>query len=151
MSISTLAVAAAAQSPSRERLRGIASMAAAVFTFSLMDATLKHLSSHYSPLQVACLRCLSSLAWLLLVIAYRRSWSTLRASQPLLHAGRSVLGIVMLGSFVYAVHRMTLAQTYSLFLAAPLLMTALVGADAGRACHLAALGRDRRRTVRECW
>jgi drug/metabolite transporter (DMT)-like permease len=61
----------------------------------------------------------------LLVIAYRRSWSTLRASQPLLHAGRSVLGIVMLGSFVYAVHRMTLAQTYSLFLAAPLLMTAL--------------------------
>jgi drug/metabolite transporter (DMT)-like permease len=31
----------------------------------------------------------------------------------------------MLASFVFAVHRLTLAQTYSLFLAAPLLMTAL--------------------------
>ena len=31
----------------------------------------------------------------------------------------------MLSAFVFAVHRLTLAQTYSLFLAAPLLMTAL--------------------------
>jgi len=31
----------------------------------------------------------------------------------------------MLVSFIYAVHRLTLAQTYSLFLAAPLLMTVL--------------------------
>jgi drug/metabolite transporter (DMT)-like permease len=100
-------------------------MAAAVFAFSIMDATLKRLSSHYGPLQVACMRCLSSVAWLLLVIGYQRSWSVLRASQPLLHIGRGVLGIVMLASFVYAVHQMTLAQTYSLFLAAPLLMTAL--------------------------
>lgn len=125
MSSSTLTVAAAARLPARERLRGIASMAAAVFTFSIMDATLKRLSSHYSPLQVACLRCLSSVAWLLLVIGYRRSWLLLRASRPLLHLGRCCLGIIMLASFVYAVHRMTLAQTYSLFLAAPLLMTAL--------------------------
>jgi drug/metabolite transporter (DMT)-like permease len=112
-------------SPTRERLRGIASMVAAVFTFSLMDATLKRLSYDYAPLQVSCMRCLSSVAWLLLVIGSRRSWSQLRATQPLLHAGRCALGICMLTSFVYAVHQMTLAQTYSLFLAAPLLMTAL--------------------------
>jgi drug/metabolite transporter (DMT)-like permease len=112
-------------SHTRERLRGIASMAAAVFTFSIMDATLKRLSSHYGPLQVSCMRCLSSVMWLLLVIASRRSWPTLRATQPLLHAGRGALGMCMLASFVYAVHRMTLAQTYSLFLVAPLLMTAL--------------------------
>ena len=120
----TLSVAAAQASP-RERLRGIASMAAAVFTFSIMDATLKRLSSHYGPLQVSCMRCLSSVIWLVFAIGYRRSWPVLRASQPLLHLGRGALGIGMLGSFVYAVHRMTLAQTYSLFLAAPLLMTAL--------------------------
>jgi len=43
----------------------------------------------------------------------------------MLHAFRGLLGITMLTSFVFAVHRLTLAQTYSLFLAAPLLMTAL--------------------------
>jgi drug/metabolite transporter (DMT)-like permease len=125
MSTSPLSIPAAVHSPTRERLRGIASMAAAVFTFSIMDATLKRLSVHYGPLQVACMRCLSSVVWLALVLGYRRSWSTLRATQPLLHLGRAVLGICMLSSFVYAVNRMTLAQTYSLFLAAPLLMTAL--------------------------
>lgn len=125
MSTSPLSFSAAVGSPTRERLRGIASMAAAVFTFSIMDATLKRLSSHYGPLQVSCMRCLSSVVWLVLVIAYRRSWSMLRAAQPLLHAGRAALGICMLASFVYAVNQMTLAQTYSLFLAAPLLMTAL--------------------------
>jgi drug/metabolite transporter (DMT)-like permease len=71
------------------------------------------------------MRCLSSLVWLVLVIGYRRSWPLLRATQPLLHVGRGALGICMLGTFVYAVNKMTLAQTYSLFLAAPLLMTAL--------------------------
>jgi drug/metabolite transporter (DMT)-like permease len=125
MSISLLSPLAAAHSPARERLRGIASMIAAVFTFSIMDATLKRLSSHYGPLQVSCMRCLSSLVWLVLVIGYRRSWPLLRATQPLLHLGRGALGICMLGTFVYAVNKMTLAQTYSLFLAAPLLMTAL--------------------------
>jgi len=62
---------------------------------------------------------------LLVTIAWQRSWTNLRATMPLLHLGRGALGVVMLASFVYAVHRLTLAQTYSLFLAAPLLMTAL--------------------------
>lgn len=100
-------------------------MLAAVFAFSIMDSLLKRLSSHYGPLQVACMRCLSSFAILVLVIACRRSWPRLRASQPMLQLGRGALGIGMLASFVYAVHRLTMAQTYSLFLAAPLLMTAL--------------------------
>jgi drug/metabolite transporter (DMT)-like permease len=38
-----------------------------------------------------------------------------------------VLGITMLSSFIFAVHRLSLAQTYSLYLASPLLMTALSG------------------------
>ena len=95
-----LSLPAVVHSPTRERLRGIASMAAAVFTFSIMDATLKRLSSHYGPLQVSCMRCLSSVVWLLPAIGHRRSWSMLRATQPLLHVGRGALGICMLSSFV---------------------------------------------------
>ncbi len=100
-------------------------MVAAVFTFSIMDALMKRLSVHYAPLQVSCLRCLTSLAFLLLTVAWQRSWAMLRATTPVLHLARAALGITMLGSFVFAVNRLTLAQTYSLFLAAPLLMTAL--------------------------
>jgi drug/metabolite transporter (DMT)-like permease len=110
---------------SQERLRGIAYMVAAVFVFSIMDSLMKRLSTHYGPLQISCLRCFSSWLFLLLPIAWQRSWGTLRPKNPPLHLVRAVLGIVMLGSFVFAVHRLSLAQTYSLFLAAPLLMTAL--------------------------
>src|SRR3979411_3339993 len=110
---------------SEERLRGIGYMVAAVFVFSIMDALLKRLSTHYGPLQISCLRCISSWLFLLPPIAWQRTWATLRPRNPRLHLFRAVLGIGMLGGFVFAVHRLTLAQTYSLFLAAPLLMTAL--------------------------
>jgi drug/metabolite transporter (DMT)-like permease len=109
----------------RERLRGVGYMVAAVFVFSIMDSLMKRLSTHYGPLQISCLRCLSSWLFLLPPIAWQRSWATLRATNPPLHLFRAVLGIGMLGGFVFAVHRLSLAQTYSLFLAAPLLMTAL--------------------------
>lgn len=100
-------------------------MVAAIFVFSIMDAMMKRLSSHYGPLQVSYLRCVSSLLFLLVPIAWQRSWAALRATGLALQLGRGVLGVSMLGSFVFAVHRLSLAQTYSLFLAAPLLMTAL--------------------------
>jgi drug/metabolite transporter (DMT)-like permease len=109
----------------RERLRGIASMVSAVFVFSIMDALMKRLSAHYGPMQVSFLRCLSSFVFLLIPIAWQHSWATVSGTNPLLHLWRGALGVAMLGSFVFAVHRLTLAQTYSLFLAAPLLMTAL--------------------------
>ena len=115
----------ATHSPSKDRLRGIVSMIAAVFAFAIMDSLLKRLSSHYPPLQVACMRCLSSLVLLTGAIAFQGAWPRLRAGQPLLHLCRGALGIGMLGCFVFAVHRLTMAQTYSLFMAAPLLMTAL--------------------------
>jgi drug/metabolite transporter (DMT)-like permease len=110
---------------SQERLRGIAYMVAAVFVFSIMDSLMKRLSAHYGPLQISCLRCISSWLFLLLPIAWQRTWATLRPKNPPLHLFRALLGVGMLGSFVFAVHRLSLAQTYSLFLAAPLLMTAL--------------------------
>jgi len=114
-----------ARERSGERTRGIAYMVAAVFVFSIMDALMKRLSSHYGPLQVGCLRSVSSLLFLLLPIAWRGAWADLRPKNPAMHGLRGVLGITMLGSFVFAVHRLSMAQTYSLCLAAPLLMTAL--------------------------
>jgi drug/metabolite transporter (DMT)-like permease len=114
-----------ARDRSRERLHGIVYMVAAVFVFSIMDSLLKRLSAHYGPLQISCLRCISSWLFLLPPLMWQRTWATLRPRNAPLHLFRAVLGIGMLASFVFAVHRLSLAQTYSLFLAAPLLMTAL--------------------------
>ena len=109
----------------RERLRAITTMLGAVGMFAIMDALLKRLSVHYGPMQLAFLRCTSSLVFVLGAVQWKRSWASVRPANPLLHLARGVLGTLMLGGFVYAVRRLNLAQTYSLFLCAPLLMTAL--------------------------
>ena len=111
--------------PELDHHRSVWMMLAAVLMFALMDAGLKTLSVHYPPLQVATLRGLSSLplvlAWALLTVGLRPllriRWS--------LHLLRGVLGIVMMGSFVYALKRMPLSTAYSIFFVAPLLITAL--------------------------
>jgi drug/metabolite transporter (DMT)-like permease len=109
----------------RERLRAITTMLAAVCMFAIMDALLKHLTAHYGPMQLAFLRCAASLVFVLAAVQWRRSWTSVRPANPLLHLVRGALGTMMLGGFVYAVRRLNLAQTYSLFLCAPLLMTVL--------------------------
>lgn len=111
--------------PELDHHRSVWMMLAAVLMFALMDAGLKTLSAYYPPLQVATLRGLSSLplvlAWALLTVGLRPllriRWS--------LHLLRGVLGIVMMGSFVYALKRMPLSTAYSIFFVAPLLITAL--------------------------
>ena len=110
---------------SQDNLRGMLSMLVAVATFSLMDACLKILTPHYPPLQVAALRGMCSwplvTAWVLYDGGPRQ---LLRVRWPL-HLLRGVLSIIMLASFAYALRTLPLAETYSLFFVAPLLITAL--------------------------
>ena len=108
-------------------LKAIAAMLAAVVSFSIMDALLKHLSGSYAPLQVTSLRALASLPFVLMLLAWNNGWSDLRVTRPGLHALRGALGVLMLVTFVFAVSRMSMANTYALFLCAPLLVAALSG------------------------
>jgi drug/metabolite transporter (DMT)-like permease len=114
-----------ARTAAAERLRGIVSMIAAVFVFSIMDALMKRLSMHYGTFQVSCLRCAASLLPTGLALLWRRAWPLLRVRSPALHLFRAALGVAMQATFIFAVRRLSLAETYSLFLCAPLLMTAL--------------------------
>ncbi|WP_240126592.1 DMT family transporter [Thermomonas alba] len=100
-------------------------MLAAVAAFALMDAGLKALSAHYPPLEVAALRSLSSLPWLLV---WALAGGGLRALRPVrwpLHLLRGALGVLMMASFVYALRRLPLSTAYAIFFVAPLLITAL--------------------------
>jgi drug/metabolite transporter (DMT)-like permease len=110
---------------SNRRAKGIAAMIGAVALFSAMDALLKLLVEHYPPMQVTALRGLASIPFLLLPIVIRGRWSRLRTTHWHWHVARAAIGVVMLGSFIYAVKRLSLADTYAIFMCAPLLIVAL--------------------------
>ena len=100
-------------------------MIVAVAAFSGMDALLKGLSAHYPPMQVAVLRGLASLPFLLAPIALSGRWRLLRPRRFSMHLLRGALQVLVLGCFIYAVRTLSLANAYAVFLSAPLLMTAL--------------------------
>ncbi len=108
-----------------QNLRGIVSMLLAVAVFSLMDAQLKLLAGHYGPMQVAFLRGVASLPFVLLPVVVRGRIRRLKPVNVKLHLLRGVLSVLMLGSFIYAVRESSLATTYSIFMCAPLVVAAI--------------------------
>jgi len=105
--------------------RGIGAMLVAVAAFGAMDAVLKVLAAHYPPLQMGTLRGASSLPFLLASAAVFGRWHELRPVRWGLHLFRGVLAVVMMVGFVYAVKMLSLADAYSVFFVAPLIVTAL--------------------------
>ncbi|HZX79529.1 MAG TPA: DMT family transporter [Lysobacter sp.] len=105
--------------------RAVFMMLLAVATFSLMDAGLKQLSTHYPAFQVAALRGAASLPFVLAwALATGGVAPLLRVRWPL-HLLRGVMGVAMMASFVYALRTLPLSTAYSIFFVAPLLVTAL--------------------------
>ena len=106
-------------------LRGIVAMLVAIAFFAVMDAQLKLLAGHYGPMQVAFLRGVTSLPFVLLPILLRGRLARLRPVNVRLHLMRGALSVLMLGSFIFAVRESSLATTYSIFMCAPLVVAAL--------------------------
>jgi drug/metabolite transporter (DMT)-like permease len=105
--------------------RGIPLMLTAVAVFSLMDACLKQLTSAYPPAQVSCIRGLASIPVMLLAVGWRGEWRRLLPEQWSAHLARGALAVGMLSLFVYSIQTLPLAETYAIFLCAPLIVTAL--------------------------
>ena len=100
-------------------------MMGAVALFSAMDALMKLLVERYPPMQVTTLRGVASLPFLLLPFLIRGRWHRLQTRRWHWHLGRAAIGVVMLWSFIFAVQHLSLANTYSIFMCAPLLIAAL--------------------------
>jgi len=106
-------------------LRGIVSMVAAVAAFSVMDVTMKRLVETYPPMQVTFLRGAASLPFLLGATVLFGRWSDLIPKRFALHVVRGLLGVIMLWLFIFAIRFLSLADAYSIYMSAPLLITAL--------------------------
>ncbi|WP_426076761.1 DMT family transporter [Janthinobacterium sp. PSPC3-1] len=100
-------------------------MLAAAGLFSLMDTAMKLLSETYPAMQVTALRALSSLPLVCLYLLYRGAFKHVLKVRWPLHFLRGALGIAMITLFAYGLKRLSLAEAYSLFFIAPLLITAL--------------------------
>ncbi|HEX7031175.1 MAG TPA: DMT family transporter [Gammaproteobacteria bacterium] len=110
----------------RENLHGITFMLSAMAVFAVMDAAMKQLAGHYPPLQVASLRGLVSLPFVVGWVWWReRGFGTLIRVRWRWQLARGVLGVLMLTSFIYAISGMPLSEAYALFFVAPLMITAL--------------------------
>ena len=76
-------------------------------------------------MQVTFLRAAASLPFLLLATASVRSLARSDSAPLALHVVRGCLAVVTLWFFVYAVRVLSLADAYTIFMSAPLLITAL--------------------------
>lgn len=109
-----------------ENLQGIALMLLAMAVLSMMDATMKQMAGHYPPLEVATLRGLVSLPFVIAWVYWReRGFTSLIRIRWRWHLARGALAVLMLSSFIYAISGMPLSEAYSLFFIAPLMITAL--------------------------
>jgi drug/metabolite transporter (DMT)-like permease len=107
------------------RLQAIATMIAAVAVFSFMDGVLKFFAMRYPPMEVAALRGATSLPFTLAPVLIAGRLRDLIPRRWPMHLLRGCLSVVVIGGFIYAVRALSLANAYSVFLAAPLLVAAL--------------------------
>lgn len=109
-----------------ENLKGILCMLAAMAVLSLMDAIMKTLGTRYPPFQVACLRGLTSIPFVLVwVYARHRGFATLVRVRWVWQLSRGLLAIFMLGAFIFGLSSLRLSEAYTLFFVAPLLIATL--------------------------
>lgn len=105
--------------------RGMVAMLLAMGSFSIMDVSLKALSAHYPPLQVAALRGWTAWPLVVLYVWHLGQMAGLWRVRWRLHLLRGILAVVMLSLFSYALQTLSLTAAYVLFFIAPILIAAL--------------------------
>ena len=84
-------------------------MVAAAFCFALMGVCIKFASAYFNAAEIIFYRGLISMA--LLWWLARRNHVSLATQYPLMHAWRSFIGVISMGSWFYAIGKLPLATT----------------------------------------
>lgn len=116
---------ATSQAVKRRNLAGIAAILLAVACFAGMDTGIKLLAQNYPAAQVAAMRSVLCLPLILAYAVARRRAHTLFRVRWRLQVLRGVLGATSLAAFAYGLARIGLAEAYSIFFVAPLLIAVL--------------------------
>jgi drug/metabolite transporter (DMT)-like permease len=109
----------------RTHTLAITQMLLAVAFLSALDVMLKLLTSHYTALQVGTMRGLASIPFVLAPLIVRGRLARLKIRRWELHLLRGALAVLMMVGFTYAIRGASLSNVYTLYMVAPLLVTAL--------------------------
>ncbi|MDP5305973.1 DMT family transporter [Paracoccus spongiarum] len=108
--------------PGHDQTLGIALLCAAIFSFTLMDATAKQLTQAYSPLQVVWARFIGNVV--IVVALYRgRIPSLMRSRRPGLQFGRALTQLASVGLFFTSLQYIGLAEATAIMDVNPVLIT----------------------------
>ena len=114
--------------PAADRIGlGIASIAAAVFLFSIADALAKWLGQTYEPVQIVFLRYVFGLIPVALLVWHGGGLGALRTRRPVMHGLRALVIFAALLMLFTGLRRLPLAEAISVAFTAPLFVTALSG------------------------
>lgn len=106
--------------------RGILLIVAATFIFACQDAVTKHLAQTYATPQIIWVRYLFFAVFAVILSSWHKPLKqAVRAKRPWLQVVRSLLIVLEIGTFVFAVRVLSLAETHALFASFPLMVTAL--------------------------
>jgi drug/metabolite transporter (DMT)-like permease len=104
---------------------GIVLMLGGIAAFSVMDATIKWLTSDYSITQIVALRSWFGLPLLGLFALYGSGFKGLKTKRPQVHIARYLLVLALSFSFFWALSQMKLVDAIAITFAAPIFITAL--------------------------
>ena len=104
------------------QLRGILLLLAAIMTFTLMDATAKHLTQTYHPVQVVWVRFVANLVIVGLLVGPRLG-RTLRSTRPGIQFCRALTQLGSVGLFFTALQHIGLAEATAIMDINPVLNT----------------------------
>ncbi|MDO5613454.1 MAG: DMT family transporter [Paracoccus sp. (in: a-proteobacteria)] len=108
--------------PGGEQAAGIALLLAAIFTFTLMDATAKHLTQFYHPVQVVWARFVGNMVLVALIFGPRLA-ATMRTRQPGLQFARGLTQIASVMLFFTSIQFIGLAEATAIMDLNPVLIT----------------------------
>lgn len=108
--------------PGHDQALGILLLCMAVLCFTLMDATAKHLTQHYSPVQVVWARFVGNVV-IVAAIFRGRIPALLRSRQPGLQFGRALTQLASVGLFFTSLQFIGLAEATAIMDVNPVLIT----------------------------
>lgn len=109
--------------PARKtQMQGIVLLLLAIFTFTLMDATAKHLTESYHPVQIVWVRFIAN--FVLVAIFVRGALPrTFRSKRPKVQFARAIMQLGSIGLFFTALQHIGLAEATAIMDINPVLIT----------------------------
>ncbi|MDS9468313.1 DMT family transporter [Paracoccus sp. MBLB3053] len=104
------------------QLQGILLLLLAIFTFTLMDATAKHLAQTYHPAQIVWARFITNLAIVAVILAPRLR-SSMRTRRPVVQLFRGLTQLGSVGLFFTSLQFIGLAEATAIMDINPVLIT----------------------------